>query len=165
MFVLKNHNDSIMEDELKKLNFFISKIDNFVCCFIVVDSYQDFNELKDKIDIKAIIVDDLKNNLDIKIIKDRVISGEKIILTELEQIYEFFSHGDLERNDGIYQFYQKFTESYRDRLWLNNKGQLYFVLTNNQYDRFYNPGLMRDNHFRTMITTTLDLTKNKILTK
>ena len=55
-----------------------------------------------------------------------------------------FSEGDKENHDGIYQFYQRFTEAYRDNLWLSQRGQIYFTLSKEEEEQFYNPGPMRD---------------------
>lgn len=151
----------ISRDELWKLNFILSNNDTFCCCFIVVDNYEEIVKIKDRIDAKFTIVDNCKEISDLIIVKDRVMMGEKIILTNLDSLYEICAKKDTYYQDGIYQFYQRFTEVYRDRLWLNRKGQLHFVLTEEQYEQFYTRG----NHFKTMLTTTLDFTKKKVLSK
>lgn len=169
-----------IEQELKKLNISLSINAFFQCGFIIVDELnkETISFLKQEISNNATFIsncDDLKTLNEI--LKTRIKKGEKLILYNLEIMYNLFGTNDPNK-DGIYNFYQRITECYRDYLWENNDGQIYFILTKKEYKQFFNPNDVvekidyldkvvekrypRDNHFRTMLTITIDLTnKNK----
>lgn len=149
------------ELEMLKLT---TKLDCFFCGFILSDNEQQLNNAINELGDKVIHITDCNNVEKVKIVKDLVMSGEKIILSNLSPLYEVFAAGDKEIHDGIYQFYQNFTEAYRDRVWTAT-GQIYFVLSKEEEEQFYHPGIMRDNHFRTMLMKTFDLTNQKLYRK
>lgn len=149
------------ELEMLKLT---TKLDCFFCGFILSDNEQQLNNAINELGDKVIHITDCNNVEKVKIVKDMVMSGEKIILSNLSPLYEVFAAGDKEMHDGIYQFYQNFTEAYRDRMWTAT-GQIYFVLSKEEEEQFYHPGRMRDNHFRTMLMKTFDLTNQKLYRK
>ena len=139
-------------------------MDCFFCGFILCDTEKELNNVLNELGDKIIQITDCDSVEKVKTVKEKVMNGERIILSNLSPLYEIFAAGDKENHDGIYQFYQKFTEAYRDRLW-TTKGQIYFVLSKEEEEQFYHPGTMRDNHFRTMLMKTFDLTKQKTYRK
>ena len=167
-----------LEKELKKLNILLS-MNNFCCGFIVIDKEDEetISFLKNEISNDAMFVSNCNDVETLnKTLTNIIKNGEKIILYNLKSMYELFGVDDL-NNDGIFNFYQKITESYRDKLWQNNRGQLFFILTYEEYEQFYSPKdviervtyfdklvekrYVRDNHFRTMLTITIDLTSGE----
>lgn len=153
-----------MDKDLKLLNFIIDR-DDFFCGFIVIDDLSLINYLKENISSNAEFVESPNTINDIITIKEKVMNNSKIIVYDLENIYNLFSQGDDKYHDGIFQFYQKFTEAYRDSLWKTHKGQLYFILNSEELDRFYKPEGIRHNHFSTMLMRTFYLEKEKIYKK
>lgn len=153
-----------MDKDLKILNFIIDR-DDFFCGFIVIDDLSLIKSLKDSISLNAEFIESPNSINDIVNIKEKVKNNSKIIVYDLKNIYDIFSQGDKKYHDGIFQFYQKFTEAYRDDLWAQHKGQLYFVLTPNELEKFYKPDGIRCNHFITMLMRTFYLEKEKIYRK
>lgn len=145
--------------KLEKLKIALQHNSQFSCGLIIVDYYEQIHLLKEKLNDKVTFIDNCNNIKDIEYIKNRVVNGEKIIVSSLEKIYHTFSILDQEHNDGIYLFYQTFTNSYREQLLQNNQGQLYFILTKEQHDQFYTPSLYRDIKFKTLLPLVFDLTK------
>ncbi len=152
-----------MNKELEQLKISIN-LDCFFCGFILSDTEEELNNVLNELGDKIIQITDCDSVEKVKTVKEKVMNGERIILSNLSPLYEIFAAGDKESHDGIYQFYQKFTEAYRDRLWTTT-GQIYFVLSKEEEEQFYHPGKMRDNHFRTMLMKTFDFTKQKTYRK
>lgn len=152
-----------MNKELEKLKL-TTKLDCFFCGFILTDTEEETKKVISELGDQVIQITDCDSVEKVKALKDRIMKGEKIILSNLSSLYEVFAEGDKENHDGIYQFYQNFTIAYRDKLWTSS-GQIYFVLSKEEEEQFYYPGVMRDNHFRTMLMKTFDLTKQKTYRK
>ena len=152
-----------MNKELEKLKL-TTKLDCFFCGFILTDMEEETKKVISELGDQVIQITDCDSVEKVKVLKDRIMKGEKIILSNLSSLYEVFAEGDKENHDGIYQFYQNFTIAYRDKLWTSS-GQIYFVLSKEEEEQFYYPGVMRDNHFRTMLMKTFDLTKQKTYRK
>lgn len=159
----KGYKKEKMNKELERLKTTTS-LDCFFCGFILSDNEEELNIAINGLGNQVTQITDCDSVEKIKTVKDRVMKGEKLILSNLSPLYKIFAAGDKENHDGIYQFYQKFTEAYRDRLWTTT-GQIYFVLSKEEEEQFYHPGTMRDNHFRTMLMKTFDLTKQKTYRK
>ena len=152
-----------MNKELAQLKISIN-LDCCFCEFILCDTEKELNNVLNELEDKIIHITNCDSVEKVKAVKEKVMNGEKIILSNLSPLYEIFAAGDKENHDGIYQFYQKFTEAYRDRLWTTT-GQIYFVLSKEEEEQFYHPGKMRDNHFRTMLMKIFDITKQKTYRK
>ena len=153
-----------MNKELEFLEI-STNLDFFFCGFIIADTEEELTNALSELGENVVHITDCDSVEKVMEVKNRVMNGEKIILSNLSPLYEVFSEGDKENHDGIYQFYQRFTEVYRDNLWLSQRGQIYFTLSKEEEEQFYNPGPMRDNHFRTMVMKTFDLTKQKTYRK
>lgn len=151
-----------MDIELKKLDFTLENVSTFYCGIIISDNDNIVGYLKENLNSKVSFVCDCYQVEDIRNIYHRVISGEKIILSNLDKIYDIYAEGDVVYHDGINNFYQRFTESYRDRLWNNRKGQIYFVMSEDEYNQLYNPKDGGINHFLTMKMNTFEFAKEKI---
>lgn len=93
-----------MDKDLKLLNFIIDR-DDFFCGFIVIDDLSLIKYLKENISSNAEFVESPNNINDIIIIKEKVMNNSKIIVYDLENIYNLFSQGDDKYHDGIFQFY------------------------------------------------------------
>ena len=152
-----------MNKELEMLKL-STRLDCFFCGFILTDTEEETEKVISKLGNSVVHITDCDTVEKLRIIKDRIMNGEKIVISNLSPLYELFSEGDKENHDGIYQFYQKFTEVYRDRIWTTH-GQIYFVLSKKEEEQFYNTGPMRDNHFKTMLIKTFDFTKQKTYRK
>ena len=142
-----------------------TNINFFFCGFIIADTEEELTNALSELGENVVHITDCDSVEKVVEVKNRVMNGEKIILSNLSPLYEVCSEGDKENHDGIYQFYQWFTEAYRDNLWLSRRGQIYFTLSKEEEEQFYNPGPMRDNHFRNMVMKTFDLTKQKTYRK
>lgn len=153
-----------MDSELRKLDFTLGNVSTFYCGVIVGDNGI-IDYLKENLNNEVSFVSDCYQVDDLRRIFHRVIDGEKIIFSNLNKLYEIFADADLVYHDGINNFYQRFTESYRDRLWSNGKGQRYFVMNENEYNQLYNPKDEGFNHFLTMKTSTFEFNKQKIKIK
>ena len=153
-----------MERELSKLKICLNLYETFFCAFIVLDDTEKIIELKKSLEDKVNFIADCHTIQNLVEVKNRVMAGEKIILYNLDELYNQFATYDTYYN-GVFHFYQRFTESYRDKLWKNATGQLYFVLTNNQLEQYYEKEYGRHNHFSTMCMATFDFNKYKVKEK
>lgn len=152
-----------MTKELKMLELTLSLDIGFFCGLILVNDDFHLDYLKESLQGKASFFEECSSLSDVILLKDRIMEGEKVIVSNLDSLYQIFAVAD-ELHNGVFLFYQRFTEAYRDRLWKNNQGQVHFVV-NEEVRNLLDDDRNRYNHFHTMIQKTFDLSQEKVFIK